>query len=188
MATAEDGLEDTVGPRLRAAGADGSKICIFKEVEDNGERRPLTIPEDIPRIQERIRANNAKLFIIDPFMAFLGGGVDSSKDHDIRRCLHKLANVAEEEGCTFLLLRHLNKTAGTKSDLSGRRQHRDYRAARVKILVAEDPDDPKGRILVCTKNNVAQMPTSLKFYLTRRITGFAELSGMELPTHGRTSY
>jgi hypothetical protein len=165
MATSEDGLEDTVVPRLMAAEADLSRITCIKEIRTGTGRRPLTLPADIPILQQRIRDRNVKLFIIDPLMSFLGTAVDSCKDQDVRGCLHQLGNLAEEEGCTILFLRHLNKATGGKAIYRGGGSIGIIAAARVGMIVAQDPNDDRGSILACSKNNVAEKPRSLKFQL-----------------------
>jgi RecA-family ATPase len=67
--SAEDGLADTIKPRLEAAGADTSRISSLGTVwEGKGERRherTLSLPEDIPVIEREIRRIEAKLVIVD---------------------------------------------------------------------------------------------------------------------------
>jgi hypothetical protein len=42
---------------------------------------------------------DARRLVIDPLMAYLATGVDSSKDHEIRRCLLRLKRLAERGRC-----------------------------------------------------------------------------------------
>lgn len=105
--------------------------------------------------------------IVDPLMAFLGGGVDSHRDHDIRRVLHELKTMAEETGVALLIIRHLNKTPGGSALYRGGGSIGIIGAARSGLLVAPHPDDEGTRILASTKSNLAQLPPSL----TYRIVG-----------------
>ena len=60
--TAEDGLADTVKPRLEAANADCGRISIIDE-----SSKSVSMADD--RIEEAIRKENAKLLILDPIQA-----------------------------------------------------------------------------------------------------------------------
>ena len=69
---AEDGLADTIRPRLDAAGGDPSRVLAIATVADSrGRERPLSIPEDIPTIERGLEQVGADILIIDPLMAFL---------------------------------------------------------------------------------------------------------------------
>jgi RecA-family ATPase len=104
--SAEDGLADTVRPRLDAAGADVSKVHAIEGVplidEDTGERtlRPPSLA-DVAALEDAINRTGARLLIIDVLMAYLPAGADSHKDQDIRRVLSRLAALADRTGCTI---------------------------------------------------------------------------------------
>ena len=165
LSTAEDCLEDTIGPRLAEAGADLEKVIIFDQVKQGEDSRPLTLPDDLPMVKEVIRTNQIKLWIIDPLMSFLAGSVDSCNDQDVKRCFHKLYLVAKETDCTILFLRHLNKAAGTKAIYRGTGSIGIIGAARAGMMVVQDPDRADEKILICQKTNIAAMPLSLRFRL-----------------------
>ena len=57
--TAEDGLGDTVKPRLLQAGADCERVLVIDESE-----RELSLSDE--RIEQAITLTDAKLFILDP--------------------------------------------------------------------------------------------------------------------------
>lgn len=117
LLSAEDGLADTVRPRLDAAGGDPARVHALTEVvdlaEDTGEcflRSPTL--RDVGPISDAVESTGARLLIVDVLMAYLGGKTDSHRDQDIRAVLHPIAALADRAGCTVLLLRHLNKTTG----------------------------------------------------------------------------
>nr|WP_197082484.1 AAA family ATPase [Rubeoparvulum massiliense] len=105
--TAEDGLSDTIKPRLLAAGADCTKVIVIDE-----SRKELTLSDK--RIEEAIIETNAQLLIIDPLQAYLGSGVDMHRANEIRPIFKNLSCVAERTGCAIVIIGHMNKAGGTK--------------------------------------------------------------------------
>jgi hypothetical protein len=108
---------------------------------------------------------DARLLVIDPLMAYLATGVDSSKDHDIRRCMLRLKRLAERCRCTIIVLRHLNKGNAANPLYRGGGSIGIIGSARTGLLVAADPDDDKGRLFAPLKSNPAKPPPTLKFRL-----------------------
>lgn len=165
--SAEDGLADTIKPRLLTAGADCSRVLALTEVLDaeTGNMRPPVIPDDIETIKRAIERVKAKLIIIDPLMAFLSGEVRSNRDQDVRRALHQIANLAESTGAAVLVVRHLNKSGGGNALYRGGGSIGIIGAARSGLLVAKDPDDENRRVLASIKSNLCKPPESLSFHL-----------------------
>src|SRR5205807_5387801 len=84
LLTAEDSLGDTVRPRLEAAGADLARVRSLSAVGDaDGGNRPPTIPRDIDILRRMIQENSSRLLILDPFLAYLSGGVDGCNEQDV---------------------------------------------------------------------------------------------------------
>lgn len=107
--SAEDGLADTIRPRLDAAGADAARVHAIQGSRlDDGTLVPPTLA-DIAALKSAIQQTAARLLVVDVLMAYVPAGADAHKDQDIRRVLARLAALAERTGCTVLLLRHLNK-------------------------------------------------------------------------------
>ena len=109
--TAEDGLGDTVKPRLQEAGADLDRVLVI----DDGDQ-PLTLSDE--RLEKAIRQNSARLLIIDPVQAFLGANVDMNRANEVRPIFRRLGDVAQNTGCAILLIGHLNKAAGAQSTIA----------------------------------------------------------------------
>lgn len=170
LLSAEDGLADTVRPRLDAAGGDPTRVHALTEVadldEDTGERflRSPTL-RDVGPITDAVESTGARLLIIDVLMAYLGGKTDSHRDQDIRAVLHPIAALADRTGCTVLILRHLNKTTGGSALYRGGGSIGIVGACRAGYIVAPDPDDEGRRILACSKMNLAEEPPSLSYVL-----------------------
>jgi hypothetical protein len=173
--SAEDGLADTIKPRLEAAGADTSRISSLNTVwEGTGERRherTLSLPEDISLIEREVRRVEAKLVIVDPLMAFLPKKIDAHKDQDVRRALAPFASMAERTGAALQVVRHLSKSEGTSPIYRGGGSIGIIGAARMGALVAKDPKAEERRVLAPTKNNLAVHPKSLIYTLREADNG-----------------
>ena len=100
--TAEDGLADTVRPRLDKMGADCSRVYVIDESE-----KSLSLSDT--RIEEAIKNTGAKIFILDPIQAYLGAGVDMHRTNEVRPLLHSLSLIAERTGCAIILISHIGK-------------------------------------------------------------------------------
>ena len=100
--TAEDGLGDTVKPRLLSAQADLERVLVIDDADN-----PLTLADE--RIENAIRENNARLVIIDPLQAFLGANVDMNRANEVRPIFRRLADVAQAANCAIVMIGHLNK-------------------------------------------------------------------------------
>lgn len=178
--SAEDGLSDTIKPRLEAAGADTSRISSLATVitgsGDTRQERLFALPKDLPLLEHEIGRVGAKLVIIDPLMAFLGDKIDAHKDQDIRRALAPLAAVAERTGAAVQLVRHLNKGEGKIPVYRGGGSIGIIGAARIGSLVAVDPQDENRRVLASTKNNLATRPKSLSYGLEEAENGAVKVA------------
>ncbi len=158
----EDGLADTIVPRLIAAGADLTRCISLDGIRENGKERLPTI-EDIVAIRESCEAIGAKLVIIDPLMGFLSSKKNSWRDQDMRSALGPLAKLAEEMGVAVVLIRHLNKAAGGQAIYRGGGSIGISGAARAALLIAKDPEDSNRRVMACVKTNLAKDPPSLAY-------------------------
>ncbi|MCV6983092.1 AAA family ATPase [Mycolicibacterium pulveris] len=166
LLSAEDGLADTVRPRLDVAGADVARVHAVQGVpldSDGTELRTATLA-DVAQLRAVVTATQSRLVIVDVLMAYLPTGTDSHRDQDMRQVLARLAALADETGCTVLLLRHLNKGKGDPLYRGGG-SIGIVGAARAGLLVAPDPDDESTRVLAAVKSNLAPLPDSLTYRL-----------------------
>ena len=106
--TAEDGLADTVKPRLEKAGADCEQILVIDESD-----KSLSMIDE--RIEEALKTSGAKMLILDPIQAYLGGGLDMNRANEAREMTKKLGMLADKYGCVIILIGHMNKAAGNKA-------------------------------------------------------------------------
>lgn len=168
LLSAEDGLADTIRPRLDAAGADVSRIVALTAVYDDGADRLPTLPADLDRLEAAIVAHEAELVVVDVLMAFLAGEVNAHRDQDVRGALAPLAAMAERTGTAILVLRHLNKSTGGPAVYRGGGSIGIVGAARSALVVGRDPDDEGRLILAVTKSNLAPLASSLAYRIVDR--------------------
>jgi hypothetical protein len=163
--SAEDGLGDTLRPRLVAAGARLDLIHALPHVTGgDGTRRLPRLPEDVDAIADAVRHKRVMLIVIDPLMAFLGARTDSYRDQSVRAALQPLAHLAEETGAAIMLVRHLTKSSKNRSPIhSGGGSVGIIGAARAAFIVGPDPDDSARRVLAANKSNLSTSPLSLSY-------------------------
>lgn len=165
--SAEDGLADTIRPRLDAADADPSRVLALDAVHDpEFGQRPFSIPGDLSILDDVIAESRADLVIVDVLNAYLAARVDSYRDQDVRGALMPLARLAERHCCAIVVLRHLAKSGGANAIYRGGGSIGIIGAARCGLLVAPDPDDESRMVLAVTKSNLAAIPPALAYRLT----------------------
>ena len=156
--TAEDGLGDTVKPRLMEAEADLERVLVIDDRDT-----PLTLADE--RIARAIRENNARLVIIDPVQAFLGADVDMNRANEVRPIFRSLGDIAQATGCAIVLIGHLNKAAGTQSTYRGLGSIDITAAVRSLLFIGKLKDSPITRVLIHEKSSLAPPGQSLAFSL-----------------------
>lgn len=162
--TAEDGLADTIRPRLDAAGADTSRVFALTAARaENGEETFPTLDLNLDAVADALRKHEARYLIVDPLMAFLGGTVNSWRDQDVRRVLAPLAKLAEGTGVAVVVIRHLTKSGGANAVYRGGGSIGISGAARSVLLVAKDPEDENRRVIASSKSNLSIPPASLAY-------------------------
>lgn len=156
--TAEDGLGDTVKPRLLSAEADLERVLVI----DDGYN-PLTLADE--RIENAIRENHARLVIIDPLQAFLGANVDMNRANEVRPIFRRLADVAQATNCAIVMIGHLNKATGSQSTYRGLGSIDITAVVRSLLFIGKVKTDPTTRVIVHEKSSLAPPGQSLAFSL-----------------------
>jgi hypothetical protein len=164
---AEDGLADTIVPRLQAAQADLSLVHI-EDVYANGPH--LALPDNLALLDEAIDVYRPGLVIIDPVMGYLGD-VDSHKDAEVRKALIPLATLIEKHNVACLALMHNNKGGGTKAIYRAGGSIAFMGVARLVLLADKDPESEGSYVLASTKCNIGPPPRSLSYTITGAPTG-----------------
>ena len=175
--TAEDGMGDTIKPRLVEAGADLSRVMVIDDSEE-----VLTLSDD--RIEKAVRQNHVRLVIIDPVQAFIGADVDMNRANEVRPVFRKLGMIAEKTSCAIVLIGHLNKSSGTQSTYRGLGSIDIMAAVRSLIFIGKVRKDPTTRVLIHEKSSLAPPGETMAFKLGDeegfRWVGAYEISADEL--------
>lgn len=169
--TAEDGLADTVKPRLELAGADCEKIMVIDESD-----KSLSMVDE--RLEEAIVKTGARLLILDPIQAYLGGGMDMNRANEARDMTKKLGALAEKTKCAIILIGHMNKAAGNKAAYRGMGSIDFFAVARSVLLVGRIEGEANTRAVVQIKNNLAAFGHAKAFELSE--SGFQWLGDYEI--------
>lgn len=162
--TAEDGLGDTIKPRLLSAGADCSRVMV---IDDNDQA--LTMMD--ARLEEAIIKTNARLVVLDPIQGFLGTAVDMHRANEIRPLMKRVAVLAEKYHCAIILIGHMNKNSNGKSSYRGLGSIDFQAAARSVLIVGRIKDEPEIRVVCHVKSSLAPEGKSIAFRLDKD-TGF----------------
>lgn len=157
--TAEDGLGDTIKPRLLAAGADCSKVLVIDDKD-----MPLTML-DI-RLEKAICETGARLVVLDPIQGFLGADVDMHRANEISPIMKHIAELAEKYHCAIILIGHMNKCSFGKSAYRGLGSIDFQAAARSVLIVGRIKDEPEIRVVCQIKSSLAPEAKPIAFRLS----------------------
>ena len=169
--SAEDGLADTVKPRLEQAGADCERISVIDE-----KIKSLSMIDE--RLEEAVIRTGAKLLILDPIQAYLGGGIDMNRANEARDMTKRLGALAEKYKCAIILIGHMNKASGNKAAYRGMGSIDFFAVARSVLLVGRIEGEPNTRAVVQIKNNLAAFGHPKAFMLSEM--GFHWLGDYEI--------
>ena len=169
--SAEDGLADTVKPRLELAGADCERILVIDEKE-----KSLSMVDE--RLEKAIVQTKARMLILDPIQAYLGGGMDMNRANEARDMTKKLGALAEKHQCAIVLIGHMNKAAGNKAAYRGMGSIDFFAVARSVLLVGRVEGEPNIRAVIQIKNNLAAFGHPKAFALSE--DGFRWLGDYEI--------
>jgi hypothetical protein len=178
--TAEDDAEDTLRPRLEAAGANLARVHLIESVvvgyTGNGERqkRIFSLEKDVPALSKKLtEIADVALVIIDPISAYLGE-VDSHVNAEVRGLLMPLRELAAEHQVAILGVSHLNKAAATEALLRVSGSLAFVAAARASYLVTLDPHNKTKRLLLPLKCNLAAEMMGLAYTIQSAIVQSAK--------------
>ncbi len=148
MLSAEDGLADTVRPRLDNLGADVTRVT--------ARNKRLTLDEQgLADLESKVAALRPALVIIDPLFSFVGERVDIFRDNQVRSVTDRLAELARKYGCAIVALRHLTKQQ-QKALYAGGGSMGIMGTARSALLFGHDTEDVTNCGFVHVKSNIAE--------------------------------
>jgi hypothetical protein len=162
MVSAEDDMEDTIVPRLDAAGANTALIHLVPH--GLNPNAPFELSSDMDWLTDVVMELGARAVIFDPITSFINERTDTHNDSSTRRALYPLRVLASRTGAAVLAVRHLNKGVG-KALYRGGGSIGFVAAARACYLVAPHPEEPEVRLFACVKNNLGPKAPTLGYQL-----------------------
>jgi len=153
---AEDGMADTIKPRLEQAGADCNKVAYI--IDDD-----IALTLEDGRIEKTIQATGARVFIIDPIQAFIPPDSDMQSATKMRSVLRKLASTADKYNCAVILIGHMNKGSGAKTLYRGLGSIDIAAIARSVLMISRDEKRPDIRYMYPIKSSLAPEGSAIAF-------------------------
>ncbi len=161
--SAEDDAADTIVPRLKAAGANLTKVTIIESILKNNKENQFNLTTDISALENLlITLGNVSTIFIDPLSAYLGN-IDDHRNGEVRAILSLLAKLAEKYQVAIICISHHNKSGSTEALLRVLGSIGFVAAARAAFAVIKDPDDENRRYFLPLKNNIGNDKTGLVF-------------------------
>lgn len=156
--SSEDDPEDTIKPRMIAAGADPKKCHILKAVltddKHSKAKRGFNLCEDVERLETVLQhIGDVGLIVIDPVSAYMGR-TDSHNNADVRATLSPLSDLAATYGAAIVLVTHLNKSKDQEPIARVIGSIGLVAAARAGYIVMKDENDSGLRYFLPIKNNL----------------------------------
>jgi DNA repair protein RadA/Sms len=158
LLSTEDGLADTIKPRLEDAGADCAKVHVLTGwLGPEDEVHAFTL-QHMAVLEAALKRYQPRLVVIDPIQAYLGG-VDMHRANEVRPLLAGLTRLAEQYRCAIVLIRHPSKPGQGE----GKAIHRGMGsvdfigAARTGLFVEQHPTEPEKALLAQIKSNIGRL-------------------------------
>lgn len=164
--SAEDDPARVIVPRLKAMGADLTKIHILESViSEKGKESLPSLAEDVGRIKAAADSlGDCRLIIIDPVSAYLGG-IDDHRNAELRGVLSPLKAMAEAGNLAVILVSHMGKSGGTNGKYRVIGSIAYVGACRANFLFVKDRDDPTGaRVLMLDNGGNLAPPAATLAY------------------------
>src|SRR5262249_7578978 len=183
LLTAEDDINDTIVPRLMAAGANLKRVHIIKMLREANSERMFSLITDLPVLRQKVaEIGNIIAIIIDPIAAYLGiGKADSFRGTDVRAILRPLKIFAEEVTALILGVMHFNKKMDVTNVMLRVSDSLAFTAASRHVYAIVNDSDNDRKLFVKGKNNLAPKDQStLAFGMATRDVGIEKRSGKSM--------
>jgi putative DNA primase/helicase len=180
---AEDRDDDTLVPRLMAAGADLKRVRIIKAAvaDDQRGKRRFNLQTDLPKLKQEIENFGDVLIVgIDPVSSYMGAKLDSHNNTQLRAVLDPITDLAEETEAAFVSVTHFNKggaAAGVKAIHRVMGGAAFTHAPRAAFAVIQESEDRKNRLFLPLKTNLGPEPQGLRFGIGAEEVGIDHRDG-----------
>lgn len=164
--SAEDAPDDTILPRLIAAGGNPKFVQCLSMVKDaDGKERKFNLQTDLERLKKYCLAlGNVVLIVIDPASSYMGGDIDAAKNTKVRHVLDPITKLAEDLQCAIVSITHFRKGTSAKAVEKVMDSVAFVNAPRCALAVYEDPSDigadfdAPGYVMLRLKSNLPGAP------------------------------
>jgi hypothetical protein len=176
----EDGTQDTITPRLAAAGAVLERCHIIRSVRVKGKSRLFTLERDLEALDTLLsKMGDVVLVVLDPLSVYMGKA-DQHNAGEVRQVLAPFATLMERHGCAGVVVSHFNEGSG---DASGGALMRLAgsgafgAAARAVHGVLVDPEQDGQQVFLPVKANLAPPMPGLMFTTTQVVLDAQDSKG-----------
>jgi predicted transcriptional regulator len=145
IVSTEDGIADTILPRIRRAGGDPGNVFVWDQ---------LSLPSEILSLEQAIQEHNISYLVIDPIMGCLDPGVKTGDDASVRQALQPLRRMVARTGVACVLIRHFKKSSETKAIYQGGGSIAFSGIARIGLVIARAPENEQNRVIATSKANL----------------------------------
>ena len=160
----EDGMGDTIVPRLMASGANMDRVIALNPMVE-GELFDLS--QNLDALEDQIHQHgNISLLIIDPVTAFCGGGFDNDSVTSVRSITTRLGDLAERTGTAVIALQHLTKS--TQNRMKNRVLGSGAWVHGPRIVLGAIRDNENGSLFGKIKANITDTNGVYRFHLEVR--------------------
>ena len=174
--TAEDGIADTIKPRLETMAVNFHNIYFVDESEE-----PLSLSESYDDIERAMKDLNPRLMIFDPLQAYLGANVDMHRANEVRPVLSRIGHLAEKYNCAVIFIMHNSKTGQNKALFRALGSIDIPAVARSMLTLGKNPNNKKQVVMCHEKSSLAEHGRSIMFSINPELggvvfEGFSELN------------
>lgn len=171
----EDSWEQTIVPRLMAAGADMTRVFHVGVSEDNDRQARLSLPDDVDALGEECDTYGVALIIADPLISFLADSIDDYREREVRKALEPLMAMADRHIVTVYGLAHFTKNGG--SDPLSRIHGSGAFGRVVRAAIAFTKTEDGGFVMSQVKNNLGRTDMPSFSYTVQDATVYDEDGG-----------
>lgn len=177
----EDGVRDSLLPRLLACKANTHRVHFVGDVADPDGDRAFDPATDVAALVDSVsKLTNLRLLIIDPIVSAIAG--DSHKNAEVRRGLQPVVDLAAKLRCAVLGISHFSKGTQGRDPSDRVTGSLAFGAlARLVMCTAKPTEEGDKRRLVRAKSNIGPDGGGFEYELKQRdLPGHPGVSGQHI--------